>query len=340
MAITFACQCGQRFRAKEEHAGKRAKCTRCGRPLTIPAPSHAAAPQNASRSSPSQAAAVDYRAMASLIDQIASHVRISSPGTCRARTGASCLAATEDLGELHRKYPHCPELHYAYAASLQLNLQGETADTVLRECVEAHADFWIAELALRRGGLMTWNPFKCPEFDPEKTVSVHEAVDGILTKALLLSTRLGPLPRAVVFLRDAGDELDVSKLRSCKIEFATIISPIDGPQVVGINGCIYDDPTNPYRTEILKCPFTPDTDIDRFAYELFVRQADYDVVVVDPRGRVKYTRRMTPSRRMQAAHRKLKQMFDTTEGSDIPESVRMEALTRHTAIVDPNTIQY
>jgi len=44
MPIQVACQCGQRFAAKEELAGKTVKCPKCGSPLAIPGP---AAKQNA-----------------------------------------------------------------------------------------------------------------------------------------------------------------------------------------------------------------------------------------------------------------------------------------------------
>lgn len=36
MAITFRCQCGKRLRVRDEHAGKRAKCPHCGKPVTVP----------------------------------------------------------------------------------------------------------------------------------------------------------------------------------------------------------------------------------------------------------------------------------------------------------------
>jgi hypothetical protein len=38
MPITVACQCGKRFKAADQHAGKRTKCPGCGQPLTIPLP--------------------------------------------------------------------------------------------------------------------------------------------------------------------------------------------------------------------------------------------------------------------------------------------------------------
>ena len=38
MSISVTCQCGVRFRAKDELAGRQAKCPKCGQPLTIPVP--------------------------------------------------------------------------------------------------------------------------------------------------------------------------------------------------------------------------------------------------------------------------------------------------------------
>ncbi len=37
MSIIVSCGCGRKFRAKEEHVGKRAKCPACGQSLVIPA---------------------------------------------------------------------------------------------------------------------------------------------------------------------------------------------------------------------------------------------------------------------------------------------------------------
>jgi hypothetical protein len=36
MAIKFSCECGQRFTAKDEHAGRRSRCPSCGRAVIIP----------------------------------------------------------------------------------------------------------------------------------------------------------------------------------------------------------------------------------------------------------------------------------------------------------------
>jgi hypothetical protein len=43
---------------------------------------------------------------------------------------------------------------------------------------------------------------------------------------------------------------------------------------------------------------------------------------------------------MKAAHVKLAQMFDVTQGTDIPESTQLRAVRQHTSRVDSKTIVY
>ncbi len=44
MPIPVACQCGQKFQAKDQLAGKKVKCPKCSNPLRIPSPQQAAPP--------------------------------------------------------------------------------------------------------------------------------------------------------------------------------------------------------------------------------------------------------------------------------------------------------
>ena len=272
------------------------------------------------------------------IEALASLVTIASPGTYQFSRNDATKALAEDIGTLHRQYPCSPELHYAYAVALQLNLMGETANKVMAECAKAHPTFWIADLTMRRNSLFTWNPLTCPQFAPVVGNAVHDSINRILSKALLLTTRRGIIPRAVVFQRDDG--FDTSALPSCKMDFITTVSPVRDPQVIAINACIWDNPSDPYRTEVLACPFEKRDSETRFRYELFARQKDFDFVIVDRAGRIKYTRSITPSNRMKAVNDQLARMFDTSEGREIPESMFMGALRQHTTMVNPNTIIY
>ena len=44
MPIEFSCECGKAFKVADEYAGKRSKCTACGKPVVVPAPAPLPAP--------------------------------------------------------------------------------------------------------------------------------------------------------------------------------------------------------------------------------------------------------------------------------------------------------
>ena len=338
MAITVKCpKCGKKGSLPDGSTGRKARCGKCQTVFVVGAPS-LTPPRSIAGSA--ELPNLDDPSIASTMNALAVEVRIVRPGTHEFRRTERTVALAEHIGDLHRKYPASPELHYAYAAALQLNLLGEQADKTLRECATAHPGFWIANLTARRNSLFAWNPFLTPEFAPSVGGLVHDAISSVLTKTLLLVTRRGPLPRAVVFHRDGADEFEVAALRDCKIDFITLVSPVKDPQVVAINACIWDNPSNPYRTEALACPFLPWPEQRRFAYELFARQDQFDFVIVDRSGRLKYHRVMTPSGRMKAAHGQLVRMFDADGGREIPESECVQALRRHTSLVDASTLEY
>jgi hypothetical protein len=263
-----------------------------------------------------------------------------TPGMHRVDGAGVSTAAATVFEELLEAYPDSPELRFAWAAALQVAMQGETAAKVLEACVQSHPNFWLAQATLKQNALLTWNPFFLPEFSPESGAQVHPVIDRIVSTNVLLATRQGILPRAVIFLRDAGGEFAVSKLSSCKIEFVTTISEITHPQVVAINGRIHDDPANPFQCEVLQCPIRPFGSKERFPYELLVRQSTYDFVVLDAAGRAKHIRHMSPSARMKAAHARLAHMFDTTEGPELSLDELAGAIRRHQSIFDPKKIAY
>jgi predicted Zn finger-like uncharacterized protein len=338
--VAVACpKCRSGYRVAQSVLGKKAKCKHCSTVFVLQESSTSDDTVASSGGTTEYLGMKDER-IARLINAVASQVTITQPGSCSIRRMEATVLFAKELGELHREYPRSAELHYAYAAALEVNSLSEEAARVLEECTKAHPNFWLAKVVSQRQCLSTWNPFLCSEFDPSETTQVHEAIDSVLSRTLLLTTRDGMLPRATVFQRDGSDEFDVSVLQSCKIDFLTTISPVTDPQVVAINICIYDDPTNPYRTEILFCPFSSLQDERRFACELFVRQDDFDFVIVDGRGKVKYRRGVEPSQRMQAVHATLAHMLDEIPSQEIPESRYMQAIRQHTTMVNPNTLQY
>lgn len=257
-------------------------------------------------------------------------------------TGADgpVMQAAKKFKALYQEYDDCPELCYAYAAALQVALQGKTAEKVLAKCVEDHPDFWLAEATLEQKALQTWNLFYLPEFDPDSSEVVHPVINRIVTRSVLLATRRGVVPHAVLFLRDAGDEFPKAKLKSCKMEFLTTISAIKNPQVVAINGKIHDNPADPFNCEATQCPLRPFGDRERLPYELLARQDTFDFVILDSSGEIKHMREVTPSRRMKAAHATLVEMLEATDGPGLSTPEVLNAINRHQATLDPKTMKY
>lgn len=76
MPIRVACKCGQQFAAKDELAGKLAKCPKCGQALQIPQPPKTAAPAKQTAAAPRAAAPAAARtppvssSLATLLDEV------------------------------------------------------------------------------------------------------------------------------------------------------------------------------------------------------------------------------------------------------------------------------
>jgi len=124
------------------------------------------------------------------------------------------------------------------------------------------------------------------------------------------------------------------------MEFMTTISEIKAPQVVAINGRIHDNPTDPFQLEVMQCPFRLASDRVRFIYELFVRQQDFYLVILDIQGKIKYCRVIKPSKAMTLVHQRIAQMFDENPGKDITNAEMVKALQRHQSTLNPQTIRY
>ncbi len=76
MRISFACQCGKRLSAREEDAGKRARCSRCGNVVQIPAPHF---PEVAAPAGPADRAAEESTAAATIPSVYSAELLAAAP---------------------------------------------------------------------------------------------------------------------------------------------------------------------------------------------------------------------------------------------------------------------
>ena len=275
--------------------------------------------------------APDDPAVVKHMDVIASQVHFDDLGQPGYRVNEATLDSAKQLGKLVKKHADSPELHYAYAAALQVNQQGAQAEKALRDCVKNHPDFGLAKLTLKRGSLAYWNPFYCPELDPDEATKVPPVLNKKIRSVGFFETRYGLVPRSVLFYRDKAGELDAAILEQTRIEVVTVISEVNNPQVIAIHFSIYDDKQNPLRGQIAMCPFGPWHDPYRFKCEIFVRQTTFDFVIINPRGEITYSRHIKPSKGMRIAHKKIAKMFQRTEGLEISDEARKQAVNKHDA---------
>lgn len=275
------------------------------------------------------------------LDIVEAQVEITTQAVSVGSTGSTgaVMDAARLLGEAHEAEPHNPLLHYGYASALHLAMQYKTAEEAMRACAQMHPDFQLARFALE--GWAEWHsPLTFVPWGPG-TTAVHPAIANAVKTCVLLSTRDGILPRATLFFRDAESAFpNPSALRTARVELATVISPVKDPQVIGINGKVYDSPSDPLSIEACEVPFYPRGNARRCTYEYFACQTDLDFAVMDRDDRILFNQRLQLSPRMKAANARLLALLAASEGTDISASEGRDAIMRHQQIISPNDVAY
>ncbi len=286
---------------------------------------------------PSEAATLISEALA-IID---SQVQITLGTVAVTSTGSEgrTMEAARKLQTAHELCPDDASVHYAYACSLHLAAQYESARSVMQACAESHPTFALAQLALQNW--TNWrSPFMLPPWSGEAR-TVHPAISQAVLVNDLRSVRDGLLPRAALFLRDsAGDFQDLQALRSAEITLATVISPVSNPQVIGVYAKIYDNPSSPYDVEYLEIPFRPRGHPTRSTLEYLFIQEDMDFVVIDRQDRILLNKRLPMSARMRETNREALEKLSATEGRDISTGEVMQAIQNHQRQFAPSDVRY
>jgi hypothetical protein len=98
--IVVTCQCGARFAARPDLAGKRVACPTCKQPLTIPAPGKQASPTHRAAAAP----AAPVGGIGDLLDEI---------GFQPSKTGVQCTNCKRDMQPGTHLCVHCGFDHHA-----------------------------------------------------------------------------------------------------------------------------------------------------------------------------------------------------------------------------------
>jgi len=249
------------------------------------------------------------------------------------------MAAVRKFDAAFQLHPENPLLHYAYASCLHLAMQYKSAEDEMKKCSETHPYFILANLALE--GWERWQPvFTLPPWGI-KTKTVHPYISKILKTSIMLAVRDGIVPRATLFLRDAqGDFQNLQALRSARITLASVISPVNAPQVIGVYAKIYDDPSNPYNFEEMNIPFKARGDKVRSRYEYLCIQENIDFVVIDRNDHIILNRRLPISKKMQKINKKIFKMLEASEGVEISDSQLIKAVMSHQQKFEPSDVRY
>lgn len=257
-------------------------------------------------------------------------------------TGAEgkIMEAVEKFKAALKLHPENPLLHYAYASSLDLGAQHKSCEEELKKCAEMHPDFILAKLALEGYGIKWLSMFTLPPFGLN-TETLHPALSQIIKTNVLRPVRDVIVPRATIFMRDGQDEFkNLSNLQSVRIDLASVISPLRAPQIIGICIKIYDDPSNPFISEVLGYPFKPRGDRSRSAYEYLCIQKDIDFVIIDNNDRILLNKRLVISKKMQATNAKIFKMLEASDGVEISPSQLMNALMIYQQRVEPSDVSF
>ncbi len=327
--IKITCtNCGKHLEAPDEAAGKRGRCPECGEVFHLPSSETARKPDDLEgiKGFSDEASALVSEALGIIEAQTeisSGFVSISSSGP-----GGEIMEAAKKLKSAAEMHPDSPLFHYAYASCLHMAIQYKSAEEEMHKCAKAHPGFIPAQLAIE--GWDRWQSMLAlVPWGPDADV-LHPAISRIVKKGVLLEVRDYINPRAAIFFRDVpGEFSDVAALRSARIDIATVLSPVNKPQVVGIYLNVYDNPGSPYTLEVLQAPFRPRGDRIRSAYEYMCIQDDIDFTVINGRDEVLLNKRLPVPNRMQAVNKKLFAMLHKSDGEEISDAQFARALQEH-----------
>ncbi len=274
------------------------------------------------------------------VDIIETQVTIER-GFVKIETGSDSkvMEAARHLEAAHKLHPRIPLLHYAWASALHLAAQFKSAEDEMRIVSQTHPSFILARFAAE--GWERWkSPFTLPPLKQDSQ-NVHGAISAAARTCIVLATRDRINPRATLFLRDAGGDFrNADALKSARIDLTTVISPIGNPQVVGIYGRIWDDPSSPYGIEALDVPLCPRGDATRAKYEFLCTQQDMDLVIINSHDKILLNKRVPNSRKMQEANKRLLDMLETSVGKEMSTSEVVGAVMNHQRHFSTSDVQY
>jgi hypothetical protein len=251
------------------------------------------------------------------------------------------MNAAGKLAAAHKLHPENPLLHYAYASGLFLAMQFKSARETMEDCAKSHPEFLLAQYAIKSWNYAEWKSlFLLPQWGPD-TRMLPPVISQTVKTQIVLPVREGIRPRAALFFRDArGDFNDVEALQKAPIALATVISPVNNPQIVCVCAKICDNPSNPFIIESLQVPLHPYGHSARCTFEYFCLQEDMDLVMMGRQDRILLNKRVPFSSRMMKANMNILAMLNSSEGRTISPMELTMAIQNHQRQVSLSDVQF
>lgn len=257
----------------------------------------------------------------------------------RDATGSAMADGVEKLRQAHQAALDSRDVHYAFASALQLHLQTASAETEMMKCADRHPVWALPRLTSPGWFRGMTSLFALASVDLTRD-SVGPPIGARVLTSVLLPVRQGLVPRAILWLRAGDDETFSEAWKTAQIEFATVWSVVDRPQVVGLYLRMHDRAGSAFDVEVLDAPLREPGHPTRCAFELLCEQVHLDFVVLDAADRVLLHRRIPFSVSTHQVHARLRSAFLRGEGGKIETPEVLAALQAHQRATPMSAIHF
>jgi hypothetical protein len=265
---------------------------------------------------------------------------MSMSGSATAVDGSKAMAAVEKLSAAHQLLPDNPLLHYAWASALFLAMQHKSAEDEIRQLAKAHPDYLLARLsaaAFDEG--LGMSHFMFPAFGAN-TRSLPDPIARKVQTGTLVPVRDGLEPRAAAFQRNPGYIKNLNALKTAKVDITAEYITGTDPLVFAVFLRVWDDSSNPFRTEMVGFPLLERATPDRLTYEYLCAQRNIDVAILSPGGDIQRQVRLPIPPKMRRMLDTLQKRLETDPGRPYSVSECQRALGYYQSHYEVNSIQF
>lgn len=274
---------------------------------------------------------------------ISTQVRVERGRTFIQSAGSEgrMMEAVHNFKQAHELQPTNAMIHFAYASSLRLALQGHEALAELQRIVALHPQFALARFTQEAWAVDSRRAPTVFEY-PEWTATSNslpafyaEPVSG----TMLWPARDGIQPGAVFLEKDADEWWNAHKLRDVRIELAVVFSPAS-PQVAGIyRRCSGPGLAEPDIQESIVVLSSPKSDNTLVGWLYLCEEDSVSVAITNRMQSVVLNKRVPLSDRARRALSQVREALLRTDGRELSQQEWLSAVNRYQSATDLDLVQ-